>query len=81
MASKITIPAVKINGMSAPSFSINDPIQPDACVSIDTDSVLSVEPEDISFLEALDDEIILPPALDEEEAELGDFLLEAVEWL
>jgi hypothetical protein len=81
LAFKITIPAVKISGnCTPPSFPDDDSSQLLPCLSTveKPDMVLSDkydEPEDISFLDSLAMEDILPPVL-EDEAELGDFLLD-----
>lgn len=82
LASKITIPAVKINGICAtPSFSDEDSIKPFSCVSAmeEPDIIAScdvdVTEDDVSFLESLASEDILSPVL-ADETDLGDFLLD-----
>jgi hypothetical protein len=81
---------VKISGNSAaPSNSVSDVIEPDYCVSAaeEPDDVLSSsmdveDPMDDGFLESLAcDDSILAPCLDDGDAELEDFLMDAVEWL
>lgn len=76
-AVKITIPAVKILG-TAPSLPINDDLAPEPCLS-----QLALDHSLFSPLEEDDDIVaaILPNNDDDEHTELGEFLLDAVDWL
>jgi len=82
VATKITIPAVKIT--EAPTFPLlpntvnEDFIEPDACLSTD----VRLEPTIEDTLPPLKQQRLPNLLTDEEnEDELGEFLLDAVQWL
>ncbi|CAB9527524.1 expressed unknown protein [Seminavis robusta] len=89
MTYKITIPAVKINtGLAPPSLPLlpddESLVSPEPCQSLEAGTVFKLEPNpDGSNTTAVS--IPMPANTltdeDENEAEFGEFLLDAVDWL
>ena len=84
LATKITIPAVKItdapNFPLLPTSSVDSFLPPDTCLSAPTEMKLeSIE----TSIPPLKQQRLLPNLLTDEESEeeLGEFLLDAVQWL
>lgn len=80
-SSKITIPAVKITDAAPPTFPVlssdDSLLPPDMCVSVPE----KLEPMDQAMLEEAADAVLSATNHHECNEDIGEFLLDAVDWL